>query len=129
MKKWGGQLDIRPPHSKNWGGRVPPIPPRIDAPALKANPGNKSKCGNDHKHSAKGDENCEQVENEQSTYTALKRTGNEDKDDHVYCHLNEVRKDNVNHAETTAGHFVDAVQNNSRLIQSRKKMTGFFVTK
>ena len=33
MKKWGGQLDIRPPHSKNWGGRVPPIPPRIDAPA------------------------------------------------------------------------------------------------
>ena len=32
MKKWGGQLDIRPPHSKNWGGRVPPIPPRIDAP-------------------------------------------------------------------------------------------------
>ena len=32
MEKWGGQLDIRPPHSKNWGGRVPPIPPRIDAP-------------------------------------------------------------------------------------------------
>ena len=28
----GGQLDIRPPQSKNWGGRVPPIPPRIDAP-------------------------------------------------------------------------------------------------
>ena len=34
MKKWGGQLDIRPPHSKNWGGRVPPIPPRIDAPGV-----------------------------------------------------------------------------------------------
>ena len=34
MKKWGGQLDIRPPHSKNWGGRVPPIPPRIDAPVI-----------------------------------------------------------------------------------------------
>ena len=33
MKKWGGQLDIRPSQSKNWGGRVPPIPPRIDAPA------------------------------------------------------------------------------------------------
>ena len=33
MKKWGGgQLDIRPPQSKNCGGRVPPIPPRIDAP-------------------------------------------------------------------------------------------------
>ena len=29
----GGQLDIRLPQSKNWGGRVPPIPPRIDAPA------------------------------------------------------------------------------------------------
>ena len=32
----GGQLDIRPPQSKNWGGRVPPPPPphppRIDAP-------------------------------------------------------------------------------------------------
>ena len=37
MKKWGGQLDICPPQSKNWGGRVPPPPPpphppRIDAP-------------------------------------------------------------------------------------------------
>ena len=32
MKKWGGQLDIRPTQSKNWGGRVPPSPPpRIDA--------------------------------------------------------------------------------------------------
>ena len=32
MKKWGGQLDIRPPQSKNWGGDVSaPIPPRIDA--------------------------------------------------------------------------------------------------
>ena len=29
MKKWGGQLDIRPPHSKNWGGRVSPIPPAL----------------------------------------------------------------------------------------------------
>ena len=36
MKKWGGgQLDIRPPQSENWGGRVPPIPPRIDAPGWK----------------------------------------------------------------------------------------------
>ena len=35
MKKWGGQLDIRSPQSKNWRGRVPlPIPPRIDAPGL-----------------------------------------------------------------------------------------------
>ena len=29
VKKWGGQLDIRPPQSKNWGGRVPPIPPGL----------------------------------------------------------------------------------------------------
>ena len=28
-----------------------------------------------------------------------------------------------------AGHFVDAVQNNSRLIESREKMARFFVTK
>ena len=32
-------------------------------------------------------------------------------------------------AEPTAGHFVDAVLNNSRLIQSREKMAEFFVTK
>ena len=32
MKKLGGQLDIRPPNLKIGGGRVPPIPPRIDAP-------------------------------------------------------------------------------------------------
>ena len=25
----GGQLDIRPPQSKNWGGRVPPPPPGL----------------------------------------------------------------------------------------------------
>ena len=29
MKKWGGQLDIRPSQSKNWGGRVPPVPPGL----------------------------------------------------------------------------------------------------
>ena len=34
MKKWGGQLDIRrSPNLKIVGGRVPPIPLRIDAPA------------------------------------------------------------------------------------------------
>ena len=28
MKKWGGQLDIRPPNLKiGGGGHVPPIPP------------------------------------------------------------------------------------------------------
>ena len=40
--------------------------------------------------------NCEQVENEYSTYTALKRTGKDENDDHVYCHLNEVHQNNVN---------------------------------
>ena len=35
MKKWGGgQLDIRPPQSKNWGNVSPPHPPRIDAPVF-----------------------------------------------------------------------------------------------
>ena len=37
MKKWGGQLDIRPPNLKIGGIHVPPHPPppppRIDAPA------------------------------------------------------------------------------------------------
>ena len=37
MKKWGGQLDIRPPSLKIGGGGggvspPPPHPPRIDAP-------------------------------------------------------------------------------------------------
>ena len=32
MKKWGGQLDIRPPNLKIGGDVSPPIPPRIDAP-------------------------------------------------------------------------------------------------
>ena len=44
-----------------------------------------------------------QEENEQSTYTALKRPGKDENDDHVYCHLNEVHKRNldyVNQEET-----------------------------
>ena len=32
MKKWGGQLDICPTQSKNWGGRVPSIPPQDRRP-------------------------------------------------------------------------------------------------
>ena len=32
MKKWGGQLDIRPPTLKIGGDVSPPSPPRIDAP-------------------------------------------------------------------------------------------------
>ena len=35
MKKWGGgQLDVRPPNLIIGGGRVPPSPPRIDAPVF-----------------------------------------------------------------------------------------------
>ena len=44
-----------------------------------------------------------QIENEQSTYTALKRPGEDENDDHVYCHLNEVPNNNldcVNQEET-----------------------------
>ena len=45
--------------------------------------------------------NYEQVENEQSTYTALKNPGErDDDDDHVYSHLNEVDNDYVNQKET-----------------------------
>ena len=37
MKKWGGQLDIRPPNLKIGGEACPPPhPPRIDAPAAVA---------------------------------------------------------------------------------------------
>ena len=46
------------------------------------------------------DGNYEEVENEESTYTALKRTGNEENDDHEYTHLNEVPADYVNEKET-----------------------------
>ncbi|CAB4027794.1 Receptor-type tyrosine- phosphatase delta [Paramuricea clavata] len=46
--------------------------------------------------------NYEEVENEESTYTALKRPGpgEEENDVHLYAHLNEVHKDYVNQAET-----------------------------
>ena len=43
--------------------------------------------------------------------------------------LHEVESKNILYYLRTARHFVDAVQNNSRLIQSREKMAGFFVTK
>ena len=48
----------------------------------------------------KDEGNYEPVENEQSTYTALKKPGERDDDDHVYCHLDEVQKDNANQRET-----------------------------
>ena len=72
---------------------------------LKANTEDKSKEKDDSKDIYENpdnvDENYEQVENEQSTYTALKRTGKDENDDHVYCHLNEVHnKNNVNQEET-----------------------------
>ena len=54
MKKWGGQLDIRPPHSKNWGGRVPPIPPRIDAPGRSYEITEISRGGGDKKAKIRG---------------------------------------------------------------------------
>ena len=60
---------------------------------------NKSRQSNDLKHVYEilvtNDQNYEQVENEQSTYTALKKPGERD-DDHVYSHLNEVDKDYAN---------------------------------
>ncbi|XP_028416866.1 nectin-4-like [Dendronephthya gigantea] len=43
--------------------------------------------------------NYEQVENEQSTYTALKRPG-KDEDDHVYSHLNQRPQEYENQKET-----------------------------
>jgi hypothetical protein len=48
------------------------------------------------------DANYEVVENEESTYTALKRPGpgEEENDGHLYAHLNEVHNDYVNQKET-----------------------------
>jgi hypothetical protein len=74
----------------------------------KAKPQSKSKDRNNSKDiyenpdNIENDANYEQVENEQSTYTALKRTGNskDENDDHLYSHLNEVHKDYVNQKET-----------------------------
>jgi cytoskeletal protein RodZ len=46
--------------------------------------------------------NYEEVENEESTYTALKRPGpgEEENDVHLYAHLNEGHTDYVNQKET-----------------------------
>ena len=48
------------------------------------------------------DANYEEVENEESTYTALKRPGpgEEENDVHLYAHLNEGHTDYVNQKET-----------------------------
>ena len=70
----------------------------------KENPENKIKETNDSKdiyeNPAKDDENYEQVENQQSTYTGLKRNKKDDKGHHVYCDLNKVTQDHVNQEET-----------------------------
>ena len=74
----------------------------------KANPENncKSKDRNNSKDiyenpdKIQDDANYEQVENEQSTYKGLEKTGKEENDDHLYSHLNEVHKDYVNQKET-----------------------------
>ena len=72
----------------------------------KAKPESKSKDRNNSKDIYENPDNIqhdadyEQMENEQSTYTALKRTGKEENDDHLYSHLNEVHKDCVNQKET-----------------------------
>jgi biopolymer transport protein ExbB/TolQ len=61
----------------------------------KANPENKSRDSNNSKDiyenpdKIKVDANYEQVENEQSTYKGLEKTGEEENDDHLYSHLNE----------------------------------------
>ena len=70
----------------------------------KAKSENKSKERNNSKdiyeNPVKDDGNYEQVENEQSTYTALNRSRKDENDDHFYAPLNEVHKDYVNQQET-----------------------------
>ena len=53
-----------------------------------------------YENPVKDDESYEKVENEPSTYTALKRTEKEDKSDHAYCDLNQAQKDYMNQKET-----------------------------
>ena len=54
----------------------------------------------DYKISATHDGNNEEMENEQSTYTALKRPGERDDDDHVYTHLINAQKVYVSQEES-----------------------------
>ena len=56
---------------------------------------NNSQDIHENPETVKDDGNYEQVENEQSTYTALNRSGMEENDDHLYTHLNEVGSDYV----------------------------------
>ena len=68
----------------------------------KANSENKSKDRNISKDIYENPDKIkdEQVENEESTYTALQRTGKDKNDDHFYAHLNEVHTDYVIPKET-----------------------------
>ena len=69
--------------------------------SLKNNSENKSKEGNDskddHEIPAEDEGNFEEVDNERSTYAALKKPGERDGDnDHVYTHLVDTQKIYVN---------------------------------
>ncbi|CAB4044008.1 sidekick-2-like [Paramuricea clavata] len=69
----------------------------------KPNPENKNEDRNNSEEideNPDNDANYEQVENEESTYTALKSTGKDKNDDHFYAHLNEVHTDYVIPKET-----------------------------
>jgi hypothetical protein len=71
----------------------------------KPNPENKNEDRNnseDINENLDNDANYEEVENEESTYTALKRPGpgEEENDGHLYAHLNEGQTDYVNQKET-----------------------------
>ena len=72
--------------------------------SLKKNSEKKSKEGtdskDDHEIPAEDEGNFEEVENEQSTYTALKKPGERDDDDHVYTHLVDTQKIYVNQEES-----------------------------
>ena len=56
--------------------------------------------GRNYSDKVKDDGNYEKMEEEQSTYTALKRPGKEEDDDYLYSHLNEVHYNYMNQAET-----------------------------
>ena len=71
----------------------------------KANAENKSKERDQSKDIYENNENVDEnyvvhVEIEQFTYAALKRPGERENDDHVYCHLNKVHQDKVNPKRT-----------------------------
>ena len=72
--------------------------------SLKENPERKSKEGNDSKDDyvipAKDEGHYEEVDNERSTYTALKKPGERDDNDRVYSHLVHTQKIFVNQEES-----------------------------